>query len=634
MCGIVGRISFSDKIVNKDMLISMRDTLVHRGPDAEGVWISKDRKAGLAHRRLSIIDLSDAANQPMSNEDESVVVVFNGEIYNHAEIRKELEESGGFHWKTDHSDTEVIVHSFERWGIDCVHKFRGMFAIAIWDSRRKELWLVRDRVGIKPLYYTSYNKEFIFASEIKAILKDPALPRKMNEEGFFHFLSFLVVPAPDTMFDGIKKVPPGTWLKIRENGDIESFKYWDVLDHTENLNNVSENEIIERIVHELRYSVELRKISDVPVGVFLSGGVDSSINARLFSEGENAINTFSVAYSGEFPGYPSELPYARLMAEHVGSNHYDHDISVDECLEFISKMVYHQDEPIADKTCIPTYYVSKLAKENGVTVCQVGEGADELFFGYPDWRKLLLLQRFYQLPLPYRIKDMPLKLLSKIGKIHRLDYWLGLTARVKNEIPMFWSGAEPFTGDLKFDLLSERLRKRFKGYSSYEIIRPLWDKFNEERFNRSEINWFGYADLNIRLPELLLMRVDKMSMAVSLECRVPFLDHKLVELAFSIPERLKIKNGTPKYILKKAAMLNQLVPDQLIKRKKQGFSLPITDMYSKGSFGKSMENTIAAFCENTDLLDKKYIASHFNNLDSSWLWPLFNVAVWHKTFIS
>jgi len=287
MCGIAGALVFdsSDFRITGSYIDSMRDSMVHRGPDGCGTWVSPDGRVGLGHRRLSIIDLSEEAGQPMANEDGSLRLTFNGEIYNHAEIRKELNAIGGHSWRTDHSDTEVILHAFEQWGIGCLERFRGMFAFALWDERNRELWLVRDRIGVKPLYYSIHNGRVTFASEIKALLKDPQQKRAVHEEAFFHYLSFLTTPSPQTLFEGIQKLPAGTWLRVRVNGSMEHCRYWDPLDRVEPLTDVSEEEIAERILTELRTSVALRKVSDVPVGVFLSGGIDSSTNAALFSEG-------------------------------------------------------------------------------------------------------------------------------------------------------------------------------------------------------------------------------------------------------------------------------------------------------------------------------------------------------------
>ena len=272
--------------------------------------------------------------QPFANEDGSVRLVFNGEIYNHREIRAELEALGGHVWRTDHSDTEMIVHAFEQWGIDCVQRFRGMFALAIWDGRANELWLVRDRIGIKPLYYSTHHGRTVFASEIKALLEDPEQAREVDEVAFFHYLSFLTTPGPETLFKGIKKLPGGTWLRVRADGTTEEHRYWEVWDHVSPIEDLSDEEIAERVLDELRTSVQYRKVSDVPVGVFLSGGIDSSTNAALFSEGEDRpVRTFSIGYEGEYDTYRNEFHYARLMAERIGAEHHERGLTQDDLLD-------------------------------------------------------------------------------------------------------------------------------------------------------------------------------------------------------------------------------------------------------------------------------------------------------------
>src|SRR6266403_2412739 len=348
MCGIVGALSFTNSSfrVSESYLTRMRDVMAHRGPDGAGIFVSPDRRLGLGFRRLAIIDLSERAMQPMSNEDGTLWVVFNGEIYNHAQIRSELEELGGHRWKTDHSDTEVILHAFEQWGINCVQKFRGMFAIALWDTKQRQLWLIRDRIGVKPLYYSIHHGRIMFASEIKALLEDAEQERGVNEEAFYYYLSFNATPAPHTLFSGIQKLAPGTWLRVNEDGHVQECRYWDVWDHTQPLTNVSEEEIAERILSELRTSVKLRKISDVPVGVFLSGGIDSSTNAALFSEGEGSpVKTFSIGYEGEYATYQNELHHARAVADLVGAEHHERLLTQQDLLDFLPEMIRLQDEP-------------------------------------------------------------------------------------------------------------------------------------------------------------------------------------------------------------------------------------------------------------------------------------------------
>ncbi|MBW8886642.1 MAG: asparagine synthase (glutamine-hydrolyzing) [Fibrobacteres bacterium] len=631
MCGIAGTLAFASGSfrVTEGHLTPMRDAMMHRGPDGGANWIAPDGKVGLAHRRLSIIDLSTVANQPMCNEDGSIWVAFNGEIYNHADIRKELMALGGHRWKTDHSDTEVILHAFEQWGIDCLHRFRGMFAFALWDGRSRDLWLVRDRIGIKPLYYSIHHGRLNFASEIKALLKDPGQPRALNEASYFHFLSFLTAPAPETFFEGIRKLPPGTWLRVREDGSIREERYWDVWDHAKPLTGVPVEEIRRRLLDELREAVKLRKVSDVPVGVFLSGGVDSSTNAALFSEGEGGIvKTFTIGYQGDNKSYGNETEFARIMAAKVGAEYHERLLKVEDLIDFLPTMVHLQDEPIADPVCVPLYYVCKLARDNGVIVCQLGEGADELFWGYPYWKRMLGLQRLDDLPVPRVLKRLGVSALGLAGK-GRTDYteWL---RRGAEGVPVFWGGADAFTHAGKQSVLSPRLRAKFAGRTSWEALQPILDRFLAKAWDTSHLNWMSYLDLNMRLPELLLMRVDKMSMGVSLEGRVPFLDHKFVEFAMGIPPGLKTAGGELKTLLKSS--VRGLVPDELIYRKKRGFGIPMHEWVMQ-RLGKTMRDELEAFCKRVDLIDFRAVEGYLARSEGYPLWYLYNFALWHRHFI-
>jgi asparagine synthase (glutamine-hydrolysing) len=602
--------------------------MVHRGPDGAGLWISPDGRVGLGHRRLAIIDLSDAAAQPMSNEDGTLWVSFNGEIYNHIEIRRELESFGTYRWKTDHSDTEVILHAFEHWGIGCLEKFRGMFAIALWDVRRRELWLIRDRIGVKPLYYSVLNGRLVFASEIKAILQDPTQQRGLSEEALYHYLSFLTAPAPQTMFEGIKKLPPGTWLRVRADGKREQRRYWDVLEHASPLKTESDDAIAERVLDLLRVSVGLRKVSDVPVGVFLSGGIDSSTNAALFSQhGDTPVSTFTIGYAGDYDSYKNELDYARLMARAVRADHHERLLSLDDLLEFVPTMVRLQDEPIADPVCVPVYYVSELARRHGVIVCQVGEGADELFWGYPSWKTARRLERWNNLPVPDVAKRFGLGLLALSGRGD--TFWYEWLRRGASGQPVFWGGAEAFSERHKRRLLSERLRRRFSGYSSWEVLSPYRRRFEQGSWDRRPVQWMTYLDLNFRLPELLLMRVDKMSMGASLEARVPFLDHELVELAMSIPEDVKTRGGVLKAVLKRA--VKGTIPDRIIEREKQGFGVPIHE-WMADRLAPAMVQALDEFCDHTDVLDREEARRVIAARDPRG-WYLFNLALWWKEYL-
>lgn len=630
MCGIVGVYVFGEKspLVDRDLLITMRDTMSHRGPDDAGFYVSDDRRVGLGHRRLSIIDLSPAGHQPMSNEDGTLWIIFNGEIYNYQDYVTGLKNRG--HRFQSRTDTEVILHLYEECGPDVIHKLRGMFAFAIWDTRNRQLFMARDRIGIKPLYYMLYEGRLLFASEIKAILADPSVPRALDEEALYHYLSFLTTPAPQTMFEGIRKLPGGTWLQVGAGGQIHEHRYWDVWDHTTPFTDLSEAEIAERILAELRTAVKLRKVSDVPVGVFLSGGIDSSTNAALFSEGEGGpVKAFTIGYKGEYQSYQNELHYARQIATLVRAEHYELLLTLDDLLDFLPQMVHLQDEPIADPVCVPVYYVSKLARDNGVIVCQVGEGADELFWGYPHWKRALHLQRYDDLPVPRLFKRWGLVGLRLLGKEQKIYYeWLRRGAEGQ---PVFWGGAEAFSESEKKRLLSPRLRKEFASLTSWEVLKPIRQRFEDKAWEKSHLNWMTYLDLNLRLPELLLMRVDKMSMGVSLEGRVPFLDHNLAELAMSVPESVKTRNGTLKYILKKA--VRGLIPDELIDRKKQGFGVPVHEWFFD-RLGEQARQELDDFCDRTDLLDRSGVM-HFIDLGRGpQVWYLLNLALWWKKYVA
>ncbi len=631
MCGIVGALAFrnSSFAVTAPYIERLRDAVAHRGPDGVGTWIAPDGRVGLGHRRLAIVDLSEAAAQPMTNEDGTLWITFNGEIYNHAEIRRELERTGRHRWRTDHADTEVVLHAFEEWGIGCLERFRGMFALALWDARSRELWLIRDRIGVKPLYYSVHHGRLVFASEIKALLEDPDQARAVHPEALFHYLSFLTTPAPQTLFEGVMKLPAGSWLRVRESGESTEHRYWDVWDRTTPLAAATEGEIRERLVGALRDAVALRKVSDVPVGVFLSGGIDSSTNTALFSEGEREpVRTFSIGYEGDYASYPNELEYARKMAARVGAEHHERLLTVDELVDFLPMMVRLQDEPIADPVCFPVYCVSKLARDNGVIVCQVGEGADELFFGYPQWKTALGLQRLDELPVPAALKRLGLAALRVAGEGESFRYeWL---RRGAEGVPVFWSGAEAFTEAQKQRLLSASFRSRIGSRTSWEALAPIRRRFEETAWDRSAANWMTYVDLRLRLPELLLMRVDKMSMGVGLEARVPFLDHRLVELVMSIPTALKLGDGTLKYLLKRA--VRGLIPDEIVDRPKQGFGVPVYEWFF-GKLGARTREVLERFCRETDFLERREVLRLVDAGNGVQAWYLLNLALWWQTYV-
>jgi asparagine synthase (glutamine-hydrolysing) len=627
VCGIAGVLALGgDFRATPELVDAMRDAVAHRGPDGARTWISDDGRAGLGFRRLSIVDLSDGAMQPMANEDGSLRVLFNGEIYNHLALRRELEGRGHV-FRTDHSDTEAIVHGWEEWGLDCLHRLRGMFAIAVWDERSRELWLARDRVGIKPLHWTRRPDRFAFASEIKSLLADPAVERRVDHEALYHYLSFLTTPAPLTMFQGIRKLPAGGWLRVTGDGDLAEGVWWDPLEHVAPWAE-DEQTLAARVLDELRTSVELRKMSDVPVGVFLSGGIDSSTNAALFSQGESRpVRTFTIGYEGDHPSYPNELRWARLMAEEIGAEHHERIVSLDDLLELLPRLFRQLDEPIADPVAAPLFFVSELARSNGVIVAQAGEGADELFFGYPSWRILHRLTRANELPVPRAVKRAGLVALGLSGQAPGRPY--EYLRRGASGEAVFWGGAEAFTEIRKRRLLAPEVRRELSGLSSWDALAPIRSRFEAAAWEPSPLHWMTYLDLRLRLPELLLARIDRMSMAVGLEVRVPFLDHRLVELALGIPETMQTRGGELKRILRHA--VRDVIPGELLQRPKQGFRVPV-DEWFLDRLGTRAREEVRSFCRESGLLDEGEAARLLERPKRD-AWYLLSLAVWWREVV-
>ncbi len=628
MCGISGIFFFKgNNKVEKKNLVKMNKLLDHRGPDGNGSWISPNKKVGFGHTRLSILDLTLSANQPFVDNTKNYVITFNGEIYNFKEIKKVLLKKG-YSFRTKNSDTEVLLLSYIEWGLKCVEKFRGMFAFAIWDSIKKKVFLVRDRVGVKPLYYKIDSEKLIFSSEIKAILLDQDYIPKIDEESMYHYLTFLCTPAPKTMFKDINKLEAGTWLSIDEHGKNEKEQYWDPLQEKELIDTHNIHKVLTKTLKE---SIKYRGISDVDVGVFLSGGIDSSTNAYFFSKNsKKKIKTFSIGYDKEYQSYKSELNYARIVAKHIKSLHFEKKLKKDDIKNIIFDMVYFQDEPISDPVCVPIFYVSKLAKENNIKVCQVGEGADELFFGYTNWFRtskinMLINNVFF----PDFLKKLILFLYKKLN--FQYKYTSDLLRRSVEKKPIFWGGAEAFSSFEKSQLFSNGFKKKIKNFDSWNCVRPHYEFFNKKAKNKCIENWMTYLDLKIRLPELILMRVDKMTMANSLEARVPFLDHNLIQKTIDLPKNIKIKKNKPKVLLKE--IVKGLLPNEILNRKKQGFGLPLKEWFEEG-LGIDEKKIIYEFVTETDFFDKNYIRNVINRKGDTRLWFILNLAIWWKIFIT
>jgi asparagine synthase (glutamine-hydrolysing) len=638
MCGICGIVGTRDGFaVDEELVRAMRERLHHRGPDDGGSWHSPEQRVALGHRRLSIIDLSPAGHQPMSNEDGTVWVTFGGEIYNHLDLRPELEANG--HVYRSQTDTETIVHLYEEEGPRCVERLHGMFHYAIWDGRTRELHLARDRLGKKPLYYAQPDGGFAFASEIKALLVHPALSPELDEEAFFHYLTFVCAPAPLTMFEGIRKLGPAERMTVRADGSTEIETYWSPLAEraVEDVAALSEPELEERLLALLRESIRRRMMSDVPFGVFLSGGIDSSTNVALMSElMDEPVRTFSVGF--EHHERYNELDHARAIARRFGTDHHEVAIDAGDLESFLPQLIYHQDEPLADWVAVPLHYVSKLARENGTIVVQVGEGSDELFHGYPSYISHARFRSRYWPPF----QRVPRPLRRALGRAATaLAYRSGrgiahaqaIEEAAEGRLP-FWGGAIAYQGELKERVLTNGRRHP----DSYAIVERFWHEAERERPGADLLQKMTYLELKNRLAELLLMRVDKMTMANSVEARVPFLDHELVEFALALPPELKVRGGSGKYLLKRA--VSGLLPAEIVNRPKQGFSAPVNEWF-QGELGRRAQREIreSSLAErgllDYDALDRLWDAHRAGR--GNWafqLWNIYNVSAWHDHWVA
>ncbi len=570
MCGISGFVKLKPSAATSSDLRHMMDAIHHRGPDGQG--IHEDGIAYLGHRRLSIIDVA-GGHQPMSNEDGTLWITFNGEIFNHAALRPELEAAG--HQYVSRCDTETIVHAFEAYGPDCVQKFRGMFAFALWNSNTEQLFCVRDRLGIKPFYYFLNDRIFAFASEIKALLRHPEIRTEFNDSLLSEYLTFGYISSDQTLFRGIRKLMPGHTLRLdARTGALDIQRYWDVPEpgrHTSGSDSKSDELWIKECRQRLEETVEMRLMSDVPLGMFLSGGVDSSAIAALMKRlRPGPVQTFAVGYNEE--AY-SELSYARKVAEAIGTEHHEVVIGSDQFFEALPRLIWHEDEPISWPSSVALYFVSKLASEH-VKVVLTGEGSDELFAGYSRYQHYLFNRQWAD-----RYRYLPSAIRS--GVRHTIDNSSILSADLRRKLQHTFLGREGTVESLQLDnfygAFSSRERQlmlRNTGQNEAASYRAFLDYWNSR--HSSLLSQMLYADQKTYLVELL-MKQDQMSMACSIESRVPFLDHTFVEFAARVPEHLKIQGKTGKYIIKKA--VEDILPHDIIYRKKMGFPTPLKQWF-------------------------------------------------------
>ncbi|HKR15580.1 MAG TPA: asparagine synthase (glutamine-hydrolyzing) [Pyrinomonadaceae bacterium] len=561
MCGIVGLVRNDGKPVDEALLARMNEAIRHRGPDEDGFYVKGS--VGLAMRRLAIIDLK-GGQQPIHNADRTAWIVFNGEIYNYLELREKLEKLG--HTFYTNSDTEAIVHAYDRYGVDCPKHLRGMFAFAIWNERDQELFLARDRVGKKPLLYSQVNGQLIFGSEFSAVLLHPDVSRDVEPEALDHYLSFMCIPAPLTAYRAIRKLEPGHWLRWRK-GEIDVQRYWQP-DFTKKLN-IGEEEAGERTVEILREAVRVRLMSEVPLGAFLSGGIDSSAVVALMSqESSERVKTFSIGFDEQDF---SELHHARRIAEHVGADHHEFIVRPD-AVEVLPMLVEHYGEPYADSSAVPTYYVAKETRKH-VTVALNGDGGDESFAGYDRYIAMGLTEKYRRLPEFLResvIKETVNLLPSsptKRSMVRSAQRMLEGVSRPRVARYTHWVSV--FNDETKQPLYSDMFREQTRLSDPTGLLGEWFKRAN----GIGILDAMLLTDQMTYLPNDLLVKVDIATMAVSLEARSPFLDHHVIEFAASLPQKLKLRRLTSKYLLKK--VLRKLLPSENLNRRKMGFGVPI-----------------------------------------------------------
>lgn len=613
MCGITGVMYFEDREPSTAMLKGMTDCIVHRGPNDFGFW--SENRIGLGFRRLSIIDLKEG-HQPMSNEDDMVWIVFNGEIYNYKYLRDTLQAKG--HQFKTHCDTEVIIHLYEEYGEDCVKQLRGMFGFVIWDRRKKKLFGARDHFGIKPFYYYNDGRRFLFGSEIKSLLAAEGVERTIDSESLLNYLTFQYVPEPSTMFQGVQKLPPGHYVTVSYEGEMAIRRYWDpMLEPQER----SFDDLVEQIRETLRDSVVHHMQSDVERGCFLSSGIDSTAIAAQMRSIE-PIRTFSVG----FEGANNETVIAKQTAAALDTEHYDKIITEADYFATLPKAVWHQDEPVADPSAIALYHVAQLAREH-VTVVLSGEGADELFGGYRIYCEpgsLAPIER-----LPHAVKRM-LHALARL--LPEGTYGRGYMLRGTTPLEQrFLGNAKIFTEDMKAEIVRAD-REMLRSYRNpFQVAKTFYDRCA----HLDPVSRMQYIDMNLWLPGDILMKADKMTMAHSLELRVPFLDVELYEVTRRIPARYRIAEGTTKYIFRKA--MEGIIPDFILNRPKLGFPVPMRE-WLKGQRGASvLEQIEASGIEDYIQMDtvRTMMGKHRAGQGdyARRIWTIYMFALWHTTYL-
>lgn len=631
MCGINGVFNHSVLPLTGEeaLLKKMNEAIKHRGPDDTGVWAEKHRRVFLGHQRLSILDLSIHGHQPMIHP-RGLVIVYNGEIYNFKALRAEFKERQF----CSQTDTEVLLHLYERDGPRCLERLNGMFALAIWNQAREELFLARDRIGIKPLYYTTRNGIFAFSSEIKALLALPWVRPELDEEALYHFLTFNHVLPPRTMFESIHKFHPGHKMVVGKAGILSYEPYWEISYSDYDLS--SGEELRELLFQELERSVRYRMVSDVPVGVFLSGGVDSSsITALMRNHTSAPIKSYSIGFQNA-PAY-DELAHARRISQAFGTEHFEKIVTPQEIVEFLPKVVDIYDEPLADATSIPVYFIAQLARQHGTIVVLTGDGSDELFCGYRNWMRYVRLYPMYRL-----FSQMPRAAKSTLARLYGFvdssspRYEILMRAVKGSEF--FW-GAGGFKESTKRSVLTAEFKRRLSTADSNDQVvfyRELFQAIPQNGRTVSETDWFCFLGLKAIVPNFYLYRTDHLGMAHSIELRVPYLDYKFVNLALSIPAKWKTHGGEPKYILKKS--LERILPPTVLYRKKTGFCVPLRE-WAGDIIVDYVDANLNAFCRDTGIFDENGLRQQLRLTQAGSehhifaLWNIYFLISWFKKWL-
>ncbi len=626
MCGIFGKMFFDrTRTVSPEDLHQMSKTLAHRGPDGEGVWTGDN--VGLAHRRLAIIDLRPEAGQPMCNEDGTVWITFNGEIYNFQELRADLQSHG--HVFRTNSDTEAIVHAYEQYGRECLDRLRGMFAFAIWDSRSKTLFVARDRVGKKPLFYFADRDRFVFASEIKAILADPSVVIQPDPTAIDHYLAMGYVPAPLTAFRGIKKLPAAHWLEIKE-GRIEICRYWRLRYGPKR--KISFSDAIAELQFQLAEAVRLRLMSDVPLGAFLSGGVDSSaIVAYMARAMDTPVQTFCVGFDDETF---DERPFARMVAERYSTKHTELIVKA-PVADILPRVVWQYDEPFADPSAVPSYAIAQLTRQY-VTVVLNGDGGDESFAGYNRYLIDRLFRRSDVLPHQMRraiavaLKCLPAASQGR-GLLRKLAKLADLIALDPSRRYARWFGQ--FTPDDRHRLYTDDFTHATNGSDAEDMFVDLFAESDADNSIDADLS----TDVNLYLPDDLLVKMDRASMAHSLEARSPLLDHVFMEFVATLPAAMKLSGNRTKHIFKQS--LRGVIPDIILDRPKMGFGAPISSWIRNELREMAGDLLLSSRAKQrgyfrADVVERmwaEHISSHLDHSEK--LWDLLVLELWQNTFI-